>query len=207
MNFHFCLVLVTFRKQREQFPVSGLLPVFHFLRNSDVSRLQVNAPSQESFGESSSSPVPLQQNFSQCGGLPARTLAQVSTHLIPSLMPSSMGFLYSWLKKHQLHNGGNFLIMWKILHVHGKKFTCFRHLLNKLCSLSCPESPRKQSFYALLHDQIAIKCFVYYKLQSISHLHQIDILSYHLASVPIHINNKVHILFLLEGIYFPGFLY
>lgn len=82
---------------------------------------------------------------------------------------------------------------------------CFRHLLNKLCSLSYSENLRKRSFYALLHDQIAIKCFVYYKSQSISRLHQIDVLSYHLASVPIHINNKENIFFLLEGIYFSWF--
>lgn len=58
-------------------------------------------------------------------------------------------------------------------------------LHNKLCGLPCPESLRKWTFCALWHAQIAIKCFVYSKSQTISHFHQIHVLSYHLASAPV----------------------
>lgn len=77
---------------------------------------------------------------------------------------------------------------------------CSKHLLNKLCSLSCPEIPRKWTSYALLDDQIAIKCFVYIKSQAISHFHQMHALSYQLSNVPTYINNKENIFLLLEGI-------
>lgn len=86
MNSHFSLVLVTCRSS-ENIPSLRPSPYFPLSwKHSDVSKLQVSAPSQESFGEPSSNLVSPQKNFSPCGGLPARTLAQVSTHLIPPLI-------------------------------------------------------------------------------------------------------------------------
>lgn len=163
MNSHFSSVLVTCRSSESSSQSQAFFLFSAFLETGQFSRLQGSAPSQESFGESSSSTVPPRQNFSQHGGLPARTLAQVSTHLIlhwSHWEPSSMRFLYSWRKMHPLHNGGDFLIVWKILLVMKKDevIMCFKHLLYKLSRLSCPKSPRNFLCPVTWSDRYQVLC-------------------------------------------------
>lgn len=116
------------QKHWEQFTSLSPSPFSPLFRSrSAVSRLRATAPSGEPLGKSSCSPVTVPSChpssvplINAVGGLSARALAQLnwlSSHHWPHKEPSIVQFSCSWLKRQLSHNGGDFLIMLKMLYL------------------------------------------------------------------------------------------
>lgn len=160
MNSHFFLVLVTPSSSDNSLPISGLLPGLCFPENTLVWAGYRSAHHPRSplvnplaalwpFPRATTAALLSSVRWASCQG--AGSGEPIPSHHRPHKELSTVQFLYSWLDKRLSRNRGDFLVMWEILHVHGKRWSNYVLYMPpyKLCGFSCPDSPRKWTFYAL----------------------------------------------------------